>query len=78
MATTNPNTHLTGPTLIVKGSCGTVYSVRALLDPNLAHCWFGVKVRKGTGPARGTWVHKSGTLPTLVRRAAAKILQEIA
>ena len=69
-----PTIETTGPTLLVEGSCGTRYLCRALVDARLDHVWWGVPAKR----AGAAWVAKAGKKNGLVRRAAARVVQEIA
>lgn len=59
--------------LIVETSAGQLYRVAETGDPDLAHVWNGIAVkRKGNG-----WVDKANARPELVRKAATRIIAEL-
>jgi len=56
--------------MVVETSCNHFYSVKPTGNPNLDHVWMGVEVKK----VRGEWVPKAKARPTLVRKAATRIV----
>ena len=63
-------------THIIETSANQLCAVRVLSDPNLAHCWFGVEVKR----SKGAFIPKAspaGRTPHLIRRECTKIIQLI-
>lgn len=56
--------------MIIETSCNHFYQVRETNNPNLAHVWFGVEVKR----AKGQWVPKAKARETLVRKEASRIV----
>jgi hypothetical protein len=60
--------------MIVETTCNRLYLVRPTGNPNLAHVWFGIEVkRKG-----GAYVPKTKAREVLVRREGCRIVAEAA
>ena len=57
--------------MIIETSDNRLYSVRETGDPDLAHVWIGVEVKK----IRGAYVPKAKARPTLVRKDATRIVE---
>lgn len=57
--------------MIIETSDNHLYSVRETGDPDLAHVWIGVEVKK----IRGAYVPKAKARPTLVRKDATRIVE---
>lgn len=58
--------------MIIETSCNKLYDVSEHSDPMLAHCWYGVEVKRAKG---GTFAPKAKARITLVRKAATRILE---
>jgi hypothetical protein len=64
--------------MIIETSCNRFYRVVETGNPNLAHVWFGVQVKR----SKGEWImtaasvkqYKNGR-PELVRKAATRVVQ---
>jgi hypothetical protein len=57
--------------MIIETSDNRLYSVRETGDPDLAHVWIGVEVKK----VRGAYVPKAKARTELVRKAATRIVE---
>jgi hypothetical protein len=57
--------------MIIETSCNRFYQVSDFADPNLAHVWNGIEVKR----VKGTWVAKKNARPSLVRKEASRIVQ---
>jgi hypothetical protein len=61
---------MTDFSLIIKSSDGRIYRVTETGDANLAHVWTGIEVKH----VAGDWVAKKNARPSLVRKAATRIV----
>lgn len=57
--------------MIIEDSANQLYRVRDTNDPNLAHVWFGIAVKR----VKGEYVPKAKARETLVRKAACRVIQ---
>jgi len=58
--------------MIIETSANQFYQVRETNNPNLAHVWFGVEVKR----AKGQWVPKAKAREMLVRKEASVIISQ--
>lgn len=58
--------------MIIETSANQFYQVRETNNPNLAHVWFGIEVKR----AKGQWVPKAKARETLVRKEASVIISQ--
>jgi hypothetical protein len=61
---------MSNPTHIVEDSANTLWAVWPTGDANLAHVWFGYRVKK----AKGSFVPVAKPRQTLVRRDTARVI----
>lgn len=62
--------------MIIEDSANCFYAVRELADPALAHCFYGIEVKR----AAGKFVPKAGSRGAkarLVRRECTKIIAKL-
>ena len=57
--------------MIIETSCNCFYQVTDFTDPNLAHVWNGIEVKR----VKGAWVPKKNARPSLVRKEASRLIQ---
>lgn len=57
--------------MIIETSCNQFYQVRETNDANLAHVWYGQKVKR----SKGEFVPVAKIRTELVRKAASRIVQ---
>jgi hypothetical protein len=57
--------------MIIETSCNNFYQVRETENPNLAHVWYGVAVKR----VKGEWVPKAKARTELVRKEATRIVE---
>lgn len=58
--------------MVIETSCNHFYQVRETNNPNLAHVWFGIEVKR----VKGAWVPKAKARETLVRKEASVIISQ--
>ena len=58
-------------TMIIETSDNRFYRVTESIQPELAHLWFGVPVKK----VRGEWTDKKRARPQMVRKAASRLVE---
>lgn len=61
---------MANPTHIIEDSANILWAVWPAGDANLAHVWFGYRVKK----AKGAYVPVAKARQTLVRRDAARVV----
>ena len=64
---------MNGFTHIIEDSANTFHAVRTLADPNLAHCYYGIAVKK----IKGGFAAKAGPAgrtPHLMRREMTRVV----
>lgn len=58
--------------MVVETSCNNFYKVEETNNPNLAHVWFGVAVKR----VKGQWVPKVKARKELVRKEASRVVEQ--
>lgn len=61
--------------MIVETSSNQLYLVIETNDPNLAHVWHGVRMKRSKG---GAFVQAKDARRELVRKAGCRVVQEVA
>jgi hypothetical protein len=63
-----------GATKVVEDSANQLYRVAELTDPNLAHCFIGVRVKRAKGGVFVPVAGNQGTKPRLVRKIGCRVV----
>ena len=58
--------------MIIETSANQIYRVTETGNPNLAHVWFGIAVKR----VKGEWVPKAKARQELVRKEASQIIEK--
>lgn len=57
--------------MIIETSSNRFYRVVEIENPDLAHCWMGIEVKR----VRGEFVPKKNAYSELVRKAATRVVE---
>lgn len=60
--------------MIIETSDNRFYRVSDTANPDLAHCWYGARVRRDK--KTGEWVRTGSWTVELVRKAATRIVEQ--